>query len=300
MPNELQTVDSPFMTPELAEAILVRKNCIDLNAKQRLSVMTWLCDKWQVNMAATPFIWIMLPSNRDNPKGILMPYPTKGFAEQMRARNRISCKVDKKYIKDGMFVVEGHGTDATGRSEPELGAVRYGGDNRERAIALMKGMTVFKRRTALAMSGCGMNAAEEMLEVQGARQLMIDPNTGEILDETPKAAQAPQKDDAGDAAIQWEKGEEERGRKIGQRVAAEHGASAAGAARSGTSAERADELINGLRNAAERGQAVFNEYREQYGTDFNRLTPADRNRVAKVRDELAEQLFRNGSDDLPY
>lgn len=147
-----------------------------LTPAQRTQLYGATCRSMGLNPLSQPFQYIKL-------NGKLTLYATRTATDQLRTINGVSItKVDKEVL-DGVLTVTVHATDASGRTDMEIGAVTIGGLKGEAlANAHMKALTKAKRRVTLSICGLGWLDESEVASVPSAATVVVDHNTGEITD----------------------------------------------------------------------------------------------------------------------
>ena len=164
------------------ERVIAAGDLSALSPGERARYYLETCRSMGLNPLTKPFEYIEL--NRK-----LTLYATKGCADQLRKLHGISPRVVSREVHAGVVVVTVEGTDRTGRTGSEIGAVSVDGLRGEAlANAWMKATTKAKRRLTLSMVGLGMLDEGEVESVPGARVVAVDAETGEILGEPPAAA----------------------------------------------------------------------------------------------------------------
>ena len=145
------------------EALLVQGDLSKLNSKERLDYYLNVCDSLGLNPTTTPFSYIRL-------NGKLTLYATKACTDQLRRIYGVSITKCEASMNDGIYCVVATGSDKTGRTDTEMGAVSMGrlqGD--AKANAMMKAQTKAKRRLTLSLCGLGMLDETEVETIPNAQ-----------------------------------------------------------------------------------------------------------------------------------
>jgi hypothetical protein len=181
----------PADAGEIMADVIGKGDLARLSPEQRVAYYLRTCQSLGLNPLTKPFDYIQL-------NGKLTLYATKGATDQLRAAHGISIRVISQEVDGDVLVVTVEGTDATGRTDMEIGAVNVGGLRGDgMANARMKALTKAKRRLTLSMSGLGLLDETEIETIPTARAVRVDEATGEILD-APAPARAIQ---SGDFAV---------------------------------------------------------------------------------------------------
>ena len=158
-----------------------------LSPEQRTALYGATCRSMGLNPLSQPFQYIKL-------NGKLTLYATRTATDQLRTLNGVSIMKVEKEVFDDVLTVTVHATDATGRSDMEIGAVMIGGLRGEAlANAHMKALTKAKRRVTLSICGLGWLDESEVSSVPTASAVVVDQSTGEITGPSELAAPDPDK-----------------------------------------------------------------------------------------------------------
>ncbi len=158
-----------------------------LSPEQRTALYGATCSSMGLNPLSQPFQYIKL-------NGKLTLYATRTATDQLRTLNGVSITKVEKEVFDDVLTVTVHATDATGRSDMEIGAVMIGGLRGEAlANAHMKALTKAKRRVTLSICGLGWLDESEVPSVPTASAVVVDQSTGEITGPSELAAPDPKK-----------------------------------------------------------------------------------------------------------
>jgi hypothetical protein len=145
-----------------------------LSPEQRTQLYAAVCSSMGLNPLSRPFEFITLNSK-------LTLYATRTATDQLRKINGVSITNVDKEVFDGVLTVTVHATDASGRTDMEIGAVTIAGLKGEAlANAHMKALTKAKRRVTLSISGLGWMDESEVSSVPSASMVIVN-SDGEIL-----------------------------------------------------------------------------------------------------------------------
>lgn len=169
----------------MLENVLVNGDLSKLNPTQRLDYYRQVCQSMGLNPLSRPFDYIVL-------NGKMTLYAKKDATDQLRKLNGVSIDdIDIQENQNGFRVkVKGH--DREGRSDVEIGCVAKTDMRGNIQNAEMKAVTKAKRRLTLSLCGLGWLDESEVETIPDARPVIVDSNTGEIVDEKP-AEQRPQR-----------------------------------------------------------------------------------------------------------
>lgn len=177
MSAELATI-GPAQPADLSaiERVVVAGDLAKLTQDERWSYYKGVCQSVGLNPFTQPFMYITL-------SGKLTLYATKGAADQLRSLHHISITQPKVEMTDGLCIVTVLASDASGRTDSELGIVpieNLKGD--AKANAILKAITKAKRRVTLSMCGLGMMDETEVETVPNARpaNISIVPDTDDV------------------------------------------------------------------------------------------------------------------------
>lgn len=141
------------------EKVLIGGNLASLTVLERLDYYGRLCDSLGLNAITRPFEYIVLD-------GKLTLYARKDCTDQLRHRDKVSIRLTKREIVDGVYIVTAEAS-ANGRIDESTGAVAI--DNlkgQAKANAMMKAETKAKRRVTLSFCGLGFLDESEIEDVQ--------------------------------------------------------------------------------------------------------------------------------------
>lgn len=178
--TEITTTDMALL-----EQVVVNGDLARLSAPQRLDYYRQVCQSMGLNPLSKPFDYINL-------NGKLTLYAKKDATDQLRKIHGVSID-DIKTEDDGdWFVVTVKGSDKNGRRDVEIGAVAKSDMRGNYGNAMMKAVTKAKRRLTLSLCGLGWLDETEIESIPDAKPVVVDGNTGEIVDDR-KQLKAPEK-----------------------------------------------------------------------------------------------------------
>lgn len=162
---------------DLVERVVINGDLSRLTPVERVSYYSQVCESLKLNPLTKPFDYITL-------NGKLTLYARKDCADQLRNRDSISIAIVARELVEGVYVVTARATTPTGRTDESIGAVPIEGLKGEaKANAMMKAETKGKRRVTLSICGLGMLDETEIAAIPDARRVVIDQQTGEIIDQ---------------------------------------------------------------------------------------------------------------------
>jgi hypothetical protein len=174
-------------TGEVLERVVVHGDLAQLTPAERVMYYRQVCESLGLNPLTRPFEYIVL-------NGRLTLYARKDAADQLRRIHGISVRIVAREMIEslGLYVVTARATTPDGREDESIGAVSVKGLTGDAlANALMKAETKAKRRATLSLVGLGWTDESEVESIPGAREVRVDPETGEILEPAPTPATAP-------------------------------------------------------------------------------------------------------------
>lgn len=143
----------------LMEKVLIGGNLANLSALERLDYYGKLCDSLGLTAITRPFEYIVL-------NGKLTLYARKDCTDQLRHRDKVSIRLTKREVVDGVYVVTAEAS-SNGRVDESTGAVAIEGLKGEaKANAMMKAETKAKRRVTLSFCGLGFLDESEIEDVE--------------------------------------------------------------------------------------------------------------------------------------
>ena len=180
---------------DVIESIIAKGDLGKLTPEERTQYYVQLCRSLGMNPHTQPFAYIML-------NGKLTLYAKRDAADQLRKIHGISIQIVSQEQTDGLLSIHVKATDKDGRSDEDLGVVAFPEalKGEARANAILKAVTKAKRRVTLSISGLGFLDEMEVADVPTARRppppapnAMLpphDPETGEIISQSPTAPAA--------------------------------------------------------------------------------------------------------------
>lgn len=156
----------------LMEKVFVVGDLKALTSAERLTYYQGLCESLGLNPVTRPFEYITLD-------GKLTLYARKDCTEQLRRRDRVSIRLTKQEVVDGVYIVKAEASSG-GRVDESTGAVAIEGlKGKDRANAMMKAETKAKRRVTLSF--CGLGFLDES-EIEDAGEVAPPAMTVEAAD----------------------------------------------------------------------------------------------------------------------
>jgi hypothetical protein len=170
--------DEPQLTPfEVIERVITTGDLGRMDPAERVAFYWRTCESLGLNPLTRPFEFITL-------NGKLTMYARKDATDQLRSIRGVTVS-DLRRDKDddlGLLTVYARGRDRTGRQDEASGVVSIKGLSGEAlANAAMKAETKAKRRLTLSLVGLGFL---DESEVDGAERVVVDPETGEITEQS--------------------------------------------------------------------------------------------------------------------
>jgi hypothetical protein len=163
---------------KIAEGVLLGGDLSKLTPAQRVSYYKSVCESIGVNYLTKPFDYIQL-------NGKLTLYAKKDATDQLRKIHKISV-LDVNIVEtEKQFIVKVKGQDSEGRIDMEVGVVNKGDMKGDTANAQMKAVTKAKRRLTLSLCGLGWLDETEIQTIPDAHPVLVDTDTGVIVDEKP-------------------------------------------------------------------------------------------------------------------
>jgi hypothetical protein len=263
------TIPTRALQGDIIESIITKGDLSKLTPEERTIYYTQLCRSLGMNPHTQPFAYITLNNK-------LTLYAKRDAADQLRKIHGISITIVDREEKDGLLTVHVKATDASGRTDEDLGTVAFPETLRgdARANAILKAVTKAKRRVTLSIAGLGFLDELELDSVQAARRPappapnpMLpphDPETGEII------SQAPPEDSGATAAAGGESESHSRDEPSAASPSLEEEA----------------------RMAAAHGRATFNVF-------WKRLTQEQRTKLAAIQDELGRLMREADEQSAP-
>jgi hypothetical protein len=185
--NKLQTVKteaqlSTATDPMLAmEQVLLNGDLAQLTPADRLNYYKSVCESLGLNPLTKPFEYIKL-------NGRLTLYARKDATDQLRKRYGISIAKPDIQIIDDQILVTVAATDASGRSDSDIGVVSKKDMGGSFGNSLMKAVTKAKRRVTLSICGLGMLDETEIEAIPSAQPFHEAESIGVKINAEPKQA----------------------------------------------------------------------------------------------------------------
>lgn len=161
-----QLVRTPAISTQL-EKVLLQGDLSPLSSNDRIAYYRAVCESVGLNPLTKPFEFLQL-------NGKLVLYALKGATDQLRRIYSISIGAPTITLDGEFIIVSVVGTDATGRSDSDIGVVSKKDLQGNYGNALMKAVTKAKRRLTLSMCGLGMLDETEVETIPGARPLQTE------------------------------------------------------------------------------------------------------------------------------
>lgn len=172
------------------EQVLISGDLKALTPAQRVDYYNRVCGSIGLNPLTKPFEYILL-------NGKLTLYAKRDAADQLRAIHGISLSSPHIEYTEDMVMVTIEAYDKTGRTDADLGAVSIANLKGEaRANAILKAVTKAKRRVTLSLAGLGWLDETEVETVPSAQRVIVDSDTGEIVDSASEEPKLPPPTDA--------------------------------------------------------------------------------------------------------
>lgn len=163
MTTELMTTNSAT----IAERVMVLGDLAGLSAGERVEYYGAVCKSIGLNPLTKPFDYIQL-------NGKLTLYAKKDATDQLRKINGVSIgKPDIQQVDD-LIIVTVVATDATGRSDSDIGVVKRSDMRGDVANAMMKAITKAKRRVTLSICGLGFLDETEVETIPDAKPVIVN------------------------------------------------------------------------------------------------------------------------------
>jgi hypothetical protein len=170
--NEIVKSES---TPyEIMENVVAKGDLSKLTSQQRVIYYNDVCQSIGLNPLTRPLQFISFD-------GKIVLYAAKDATEQLRTLRGVSITRLEKEIVEGVFLVTAYASDKHGRTDVSTGAVTIKGlQGKALANAYKIAETQAKRRVTLSICGLGYLDEAEIPDVQGAKKIDVDFDTGEI------------------------------------------------------------------------------------------------------------------------
>jgi hypothetical protein len=240
----------PAKMPEadVMESVIAKGDLAKLTPDERVRYYQAVCKSLGINALTQPLSYITL-------NGKLTLYATRACTDQLRKLHNVSLEVVSRQVADDILTIRVKAHTPDGRVDEDLGAVPFPESlkGEARANATLKAVTKAKRRATLSICGLGWLDETEVADIPDATFPSHDPHTGEIT-ESVDAEDAPHR--TADAAPPVSVG------------------SPSGAAVS---------LETMAREAARRGEDVFNEF-------YKQRTREEKEQITRIGAELRKQM----------
>ena len=147
----------------IMETVIVKGDLSKLSSEERAIYYAQVCRSMGLNPLTKPFDYLTL-------SGKTVLYASRTATDQLRKINGVSIEIIGRETVNGVYVVTARATDATGRTDTEIGAVTLDGLKGDAyANALMKATTKAKRRATLSICGLGWLDETEVETIPNAR-----------------------------------------------------------------------------------------------------------------------------------
>ena len=174
---------------DIIEAVITKGDLSKLTPIEKTAYYNEVCRSVGLNPFTRPFEYISL-------NGKLVLYARREATDQLRQMHGVSVQIAATENVGDLYVVRARATNATGKTDEDLGAVSVKGLTGEAlANAMMKATTKAKRRVTLSICGLGFLDESEIEGIPRAERsapadtraqldqfAAIAPDTGEILD----------------------------------------------------------------------------------------------------------------------
>ena len=171
MSNELVTQ----LDASAIEQVLISGDLSKLTSLQRVQYYKSVCESVGLNPLTKPFDYISLNNK-------LTLYAKKDATDQLRSLKGVSID-DVDLTETGEhYIVKVKGHDSSDRSDVEIGVVSKKDMQGNLGNAQMKAVTKAKRRLTLSLCGLGWLDEMEVETIPGAKPVMVEPETGDIID----------------------------------------------------------------------------------------------------------------------
>lgn len=195
----------------LMEKVVVGGDLSQLSPGERLSYYRQLCESLGLNWLTKPFEYLELGTGSDRK---LVLYPRRDATDQLRKINSVSItRLERERMED-CYVVTAYARASDGREDSAMGAVPLTKENGEWATAqsgkrylktdgtfspltgealanaIMKAETKAKRRVTLSLCGLGWTDESEIESISSVRTVVVDHQTGEVIEERPNPTNA--------------------------------------------------------------------------------------------------------------
>jgi len=202
MSTALATTNGTSQDYAIIERVAILGDLSPLSPPERVQYYTALCRSLNLNPLTKPFEYLQLDNK-------LVLYATRGATDQLREAKHVSVRPVKRDTDQalGIHTVEVEASTPDGRVDFASGIVtilKERGDwktsqngkryfsgtgeydlmrSTDLANAMMKAETKAKRRATLSICGLGWMDESEVGDIPQARRIVVDSDTGEVLDE---------------------------------------------------------------------------------------------------------------------
>jgi len=173
MNNQIAEVQDPIL-----QEVFMSGNLDPLTPELRVEYYRLMCEHMKLDPISTPLQYIRL-------SGKLVLYAKKEAAMQLGKVHNISLTVVSTEVSTvgnvSTFDVVARATAPDGTVHDDIGSVVITPNNIDNDKK--KAVTQAKRRAVLAITGYGMLDESEVTGLAGSQPVVVDPNTGEIIEE---------------------------------------------------------------------------------------------------------------------
>ena len=173
MSNQIAEVQDPIL-----QEVFMSGNLDPLTPALRVEYYRLMCERMKLDPISTPLQYIRL-------SGKLVLYAKKEAAMQLGKVHNISLTIVSTEVSTvgnvSTFDVLARATAPDGTVHDDIGSVVITPNNIDNDKK--KAVTQAKRRPVLAITGYGMLDESEAIGLAGSQQVVVDPNTGEIIEE---------------------------------------------------------------------------------------------------------------------
>ena len=165
-----QITTTSDLSPDALATLMLEGDLGKLTPPQRVQFYQAKCEHVGLDPSALPFQYIRL-------QGKLTLYASKGCAEQLRKKHKISLSNMRMEVGDGYVTVTIDASTAEGRTDTDCGSVSTEGLKGEMmANAKLKAVTKAKRRVTLSLLGLGMLDETEVSDIPQANKELFVPS----------------------------------------------------------------------------------------------------------------------------
>ncbi len=166
------------------ESVIAHGDLSKLTVEQRNKYYSDVCRSLGQNPRTQPFAYINL-------NGKLTLYAKRDCADQLRKINGISIAIVSQEMADGLLTVHVRGSDASGRTDEDLGVVAFPENlkGEMRANAILKCVTKAKRRVTLSISGLGFLDETEVEDIPANDKQTVTSDAVDVSASAPISAE---------------------------------------------------------------------------------------------------------------